>query len=130
LKPAAPAVLVDHDGSPFVLDADSGTPIDALHPARPGGRLQILAAGLGRVDPEWPTGLAAPIQDPPRVVAPVRVLLDGQGLEQTQATLAPGYVGYYLIEARVPDFLDAGAGERWIEVGGNASNRVRVYVDR
>lgn len=130
LKPAAPSVLVDHDGSPFVLDGDSGTPIDALHPLRPGGRLQILAAGLGRVDPEWPTGLAAPIQDPPRVVATVRVLLDGQGLEQTQATLAPGYVGYYLIEARVPDFLDAGAGELWIEVGGNASNRVRVYVDR
>ena len=35
-----------------------------------------FATGLGKVRPEWPTGVAAPLQDAPQVVAPVAVFLD------------------------------------------------------
>ena len=77
----------------MLLDGDSGVLLDALTPAHSGSRVQILATGLGRVRPAWPTGVAAPLQEPPRVIAPVRAYLNGTPLEVTRATLAPGYVG-------------------------------------
>lgn len=129
LDEAAPAVFVENDGTPMLLDGDSGVLLDAMNPARSGTRLQILATGLGRVKPDWPTGLAAPIENPPGVIASVRVLLDGQALEVTRATLAPGYVGFYLIEAEVPALVNSGTAELYIEASGRASNHVRVYIE-
>ena len=130
LRDAAPAVLIDQAGTPLLIDAETGVQLDAMNPARGGMVIQILASGLGRVNPVWPTGLPAPLNNPPRVVSPVRVLLDGAPVEVTRATLAPGYIGYYLVEVRLPDFLDAGAAELMIDSAGNQSNRVRVYVER
>ena len=34
LEPAAPVIFVDRDGSPMLLDADSGVMLDAMKPAR------------------------------------------------------------------------------------------------
>ncbi|MCX6638517.1 MAG: hypothetical protein NT090_25970, partial [Acidobacteria bacterium] len=65
LRDASPAVFVDRDGAPMVLDADRGLQLDAMTPARSESRIQILATGLGRVQTEWPTGLAAPLESPP-----------------------------------------------------------------
>ncbi|HBY58882.1 MAG TPA: hypothetical protein DEH78_03615 [Solibacterales bacterium] len=129
LRKAAPAIFVDRDGTPMMLDGDSGILLDAMHPARAGTRIQILAAGLGAVRPDWPTGLAAPIDNPPSVISAVRVLLDGAEVEILRATLAPGYVGFYLVEVRIPDLVDRGAAELHLEVEGQASNRVRVYLE-
>ncbi len=128
LESVAPAVFVDRDGTPMIIDADSGLLLDTLRPARSGARVQILATGLGQVRPAWPTGLAAPLESPPAVVAPVRVLLDRQRVEVTRATLAPGYVGFYLIEIQLPELVNAGPAELYVEVDGRASNRVRLYL--
>jgi uncharacterized protein (TIGR03437 family) len=128
LRSAAPAILIDPDGTPMVLDAASGAQLDILHPARPGSTLQILMSGLGRVQPDWPTGLAAPLEDAPRVTTPLRAALDGVPLHITRATLAPGYIGYYLVEVELPELLDSGASELVVEASGIPSNRVRVYV--
>jgi uncharacterized protein (TIGR03437 family) len=130
LREAAPAILVDREGTPMILDAESGLQSDAGMPVRPGTRLQILATGLGRVEPEWPAGLAAPLQGSPKVVAPVRVSLNGQPAVVTKAILAPGYIGFYLVEIEVPALLDAGPAELWVEAAGSESNRVRVYVEQ
>ncbi len=129
LESAAPAIFVDRDGTPIVLDADSGVLLDALNPARSSMRLQILATGLGRVDPEWIAGREAPVENPPKVTAPVRVVLDGEALEVTRATLAPGYVGFYLIEAEIRGILSHGTAELYLEVDGRPTNRVRVYIE-
>ena len=128
LEAVAPAILVDRDGTPMLIDAASGLQLDAMHPARPAMRVQVLMSGLGRVQPDWPTGLAAPLEDTPRVVAPLRAALDGAPLSITHATLAPGYIGYYLVEFQMPQFVDAGASELLIEASGRPANRVRVYV--
>jgi hypothetical protein len=46
-------------GVPVLLDADSVLEIDAQNPAALERlHLQILATGLGKVRPGWPTGLA------------------------------------------------------------------------
>ncbi len=130
LKQTAPSILMDREGTPFVLDADSGVAIDAMNPLRGGMTIQILATGLGKVTPDWPAGLPAPQDNTPRVAAKVRVLLDGFALDDVDARLAPGYVGFYLIEARLPAMLDAGPAEMRVEAGGNPSGPVRVYVER
>ena len=130
LKAASPAIVVGADGRPVILDAESGLPLDALNPARGGMRLQILMSGLGRVSPDWPAGLAAPVADPPRVAAPLRALLDGVPVAVERASLAPGYTGYYLVELRLPDSLPPGAAELCVEASGESSNAARLYTSQ
>lgn len=130
LRPSAPAILTDRDGTPMLLDAETGLPLDAANPGRPGMTVQILATGLGRVDPVWPAGVPAPLEAPPRVLAPVRVLLDGAVLEVLRATLAPGYIGYYLVEARLPEFLNSGFAALVLEAAGNASPAAGIHLEQ
>jgi len=129
LRQTAPAILVDRDGTPMVLDAASGVLLDAMTPARSGARIQILATGLGRVLPDWPSGMPAPLENPPRVATEVRVYLDRVPVEVMRATLAPGYVGFYLVEARLPEIVNPGPAELMIEAGGEPSNRTRIYLE-
>jgi uncharacterized protein (TIGR03437 family) len=130
VRDASPAIFVDREGRPLISDADTGLMLDAAAPARSGTRLQILATGLGRVVPSWPAGVPAPLEDPPRLAAAARVYLDREPLEVTRATLAPGYVGLYLIEVQLPSIVNRGLAELYIEVEGAASNRVRLYLDQ
>lgn len=125
----SPAIFVDHDGDPFLVDADSGLALDATAAAHPHSRLQLMATGLGRVKPDWPTGIAAPADHPPAVAAAVQVYLDGVPLEVTGATLAPGYIGYYQIEFELPAVLNAGPAQLYLSVDGQESNHVRVMVE-
>jgi uncharacterized protein (TIGR03437 family) len=129
LQSVSPAIFVDPEGTPLILDAETGVLLDAMKPARASTRVQILATGFGRVRPDWPTGLAAPLADPPRVVATVRAFLDRIPVEVTQASLAPGYVGFYLIEIQLPAVVNAGPAELVLEAEGHESNRVRLYVE-
>ncbi len=128
LQAVSPAIFVDSEGAPLILDASTGVLLDATKPAHPSGRIQVLATGLGRVTPDWPTGLAAPLADAPRVLATVRATLDGAPVEVTQASLAPGYVGFYLVEIQLPRIANAGSSELVLEAGGLQSNHVRVYL--
>jgi len=130
LKPASPAIFVDSEGAPLILDASTGVLLDSTKPAHPSGRVQVLATGLGQVTPDWPTGLAAPLNDPPRVVAPIRAYLDGAPVEVTQATLAPGYIGFYLVELQLPRIANAGSSDLVLEAEGQQSNHVRLYLQQ
>jgi uncharacterized protein (TIGR03437 family) len=129
LASAAPVIFVSPDGSPMLLDADQGVMLDAMMPARSGTRIQILATGLGRVIPDWPTGVPAPLENPPRVAGTVHVYLDRAPVEVTRAELAPGYIGFYLVEITVPKIVNYGPAELYLDVDGIASNRVRVYIE-
>lgn len=128
LETAAPAIFVARDGSPMLLDSESGVMLDAMTPAHSRARIQILATGLGRVTPDWPTGIAGPVENPPKVAATVTAYLDRQPVEVTKAVLAP-YIGYYLVEIEIPEIVNYGPAELYIEAGGQSSNRVRVYIE-
>jgi uncharacterized protein (TIGR03437 family) len=128
LENAAPAIFVDRDGTPMLLDADSGVILDAMTPARSRSRVQILATGLGRVKPDWPTGLAAPLDNPPRVAGTVTAYLDRTPVDVTRAVLSP-YIGFYLVEIEIPKIVNYGPAELYIQVDGQPSNRVRVYIE-
>jgi uncharacterized protein (TIGR03437 family) len=129
LLPASPSIFVDREGAPLVLNADTGLVLEPSTPARSGARLQILATGLGRVQPEWPTGLAAPLENAPVVVTPVVAYLDREPLEVTRATLAPGYIGMYLVEVKMPALVNRGTAELYIEAQGHPSNRIRIFLE-
>jgi uncharacterized protein (TIGR03437 family) len=129
LRPTSPGIFVDRDGTPMLLDGDSGVLLDAMTPARSNGRIQILATGLGRVRPEWPAGTPAPADNAPRVVAQVKAYLDREPVEVTRAILAPGYVGFYLVEIQMPKIVNYGPAELYIETDGQGSNRVRLYIE-
>lgn len=128
LESTAPAIFVDRDGTPMIIDADNGLLLDASTPARGGTRLQILATGLGKVTPDWPTGVAAPLDNAPRVAAPVKVYVDRLPVTVTKATLAPGYVGFYMIEFELPAVVNAGPAEIYLEAGTRSSNRTRLML--
>jgi uncharacterized protein (TIGR03437 family) len=129
VQAVSPAIFVNRDGSPMVLDGDSGLMLDARNTAHSGTRLQILATGLGRVRPDWPTGLAAPLENPPAVAATVKAYLDRVPVQVTRAALAPGYIGFYLIEVQLPALVNAGAAELYIAADGQESNRVQVVLE-
>lgn len=125
----SPAIFVDRDGTPLILNADTGVLLDGMNPARSNSRLQILATGLGKVRPDWPAGRPGPADNPPQVVSPVRAYLDGTPVEVTRAILAPGYVGLYLVEIEMPALVNAGSAELHLETDNQASNRVRLWIE-
>lgn len=129
VKDTSPAIFVDGDGSPLVLDSASGLVLDPRSPVHPGSLVQIMATGLGRVNPDWPTGIPAPSDEPPAVRGSVTAFLDGAPLEVTRATLAPGYVGYYVVELKIPTTVAAGVRELRLVMNGEQSNPVKVYLD-
>jgi uncharacterized protein (TIGR03437 family) len=129
LQAVAPGISVDVDGSPFVMDADRGVMLDGMNRARSRMRLQILAEGLGRVRPDWPAGVPAPLDNAPQVVAPVTVYWNREAVDVLRAVLAPGYTGVYLVEIEVPVQLQYGMSELFLSVNGQESNRVRVYSE-
>jgi uncharacterized protein (TIGR03437 family) len=129
LQNVSPAIFVDRNGAPMLLDADSGLMFDARNSARSGSRIQILTTGLGKVQPDWPTGMAAPMQQPPAVRAATMAYLDRAPVEVLSATLAPGYIGLYLVEIRLPAIVNAGPAELYLTADGQESNRVRIVLE-
>ena len=129
VQAVSPAIFVNRDGTPMVLDGDSGMMLDGGATAHSGSRLQILATGLGKVHPDWPTGMAAPLENPPVVAATVKAYLDRVPVEVTHAALAPGYIGFYLIEVQLPQIVNAGPAELYITADGQESNRVQVVLE-
>ena len=128
VTPTAPAIFSDEE-QPLIFDAGTGRFVDLVHPARPGRRLLVFVAGLGQVEPLWPAGLPAPLENPPRPVAKISARLDGAAIEVVEAALAPGYIGAYLVEIELPPALSAGSAELIVEADGRASKPVRLLVD-
>jgi uncharacterized protein (TIGR03437 family) len=125
----APAIFVDGEGAPLILDAASGLVVDPKLAVYAGSTVQILATGLGKVTPEWPTGVPAPLDSPPAVAGTVTAFLDGHPIEVNRATLAPGYVGYYTVELQIPAIVNRGASELRLVMNGAESNRVKLYLE-
>jgi uncharacterized protein (TIGR03437 family) len=131
VQDAAPAIFVDAEGAPLILDASSGLVVDPKLAVYAGTSVQILATGLGKVIPEWPTGEPAPSppDTPPVVAGTVTAFLDGRPIEVTRAVLAPGYVGYYMVELQIPAIVNRGASELRIVMNGAESNRVKLSLE-
>jgi uncharacterized protein (TIGR03437 family) len=129
VRSVAPAVFVDAEGAPLILDSASGLVMDTSVAVRAGTSVSLLATGLGAVTPEWPAGTPAPFDAPPVVSGSIKAFLDGMPVEVTRATLAPGYVGYYIVELQVPRIVNRGAADLRLVMDGEESNHVRLYLE-
>ena len=129
LARVSPAVFVV-DGEPLVLDAATGAMIGWSRPARAGGNVLVMMAGLGAVDPPWPAGMPSPQSAPPRPVAEVRASLGGVPTAVASMQLAPGYIGTYLVELAIPATVAPGEARLVIEADGRPSNAVDVVIGR
>ncbi len=128
MQPVSPAILLGAGSVPMLYDADTNLPLDLKNAAHSNGRVAILATGLGRVRPDWPAGVPAP-ENAPAVAAEVRASLDGAPLQVTRATLAPGHIGFYLVELQLPSITNAGMSELHLTVDGHESNHVSIWIE-
>jgi uncharacterized protein (TIGR03437 family) len=129
IRSAAPSIFVDAEGAPLILDAASGLVLDSTLAVHASSTIQLLVTGLGQVTPDWPTGVPAPLDSPPVVKATVTAFLDGIPVKVNRATLAPGYVGYYVVELEIPAIVNRGASELRLVMNGEESNRVKLYLE-
>jgi uncharacterized protein (TIGR03437 family) len=130
VQPVSPAIFVTPDGVPMLQDAESGLLLDSHNVAKSGAHVQIFATGLGRVNPDWPTGMYPPLEAPPAVVASIHAYLNGLEIPVARATLAPGYIGFYVVEVQLPTLNNAGVNELYITAGGVESNRVPIVIEQ
>ncbi len=141
IAPAAPAIFSTNQqgtGQGVVLIASSGeiaAPTGSIQgrahrPADVGEFLTIYCLGLGDVDNRPATGATSPAAEPlGRVRVIPTVTIGGVNAEVTFAGLAPGFVGLYQINVRIPDDAPAGdAVNLVITSGGVASNTVTIAV--
>jgi uncharacterized protein (TIGR03437 family) len=130
VQPVSPAIFVGLDGTPILQDSETGLLLDARKAARAGARLLVSATGLGKVTPEWPTGLAARVDNPPAVAATIRAFVNGAPVPVTRATLAGGFIGFYVIEVQLPAINNSGPAELYITADGVESNRVQFLIEQ
>ena len=107
---------------------DDGTANSADAPAAPGMVVTVLVTGLGQIDPPGTDGLIA-TDTQPTPLLPVAVLLNGVEVEFDGARVASGSAaGYFAVQFRVPDGLDAGVAEIRIRVGDSTLSQPGVTI--
>lgn len=112
-----------------VIRNSTGELITPANPAVPGEVLAIFATGLGPTDPPLPAdGYPAPSLPLSRTTTSLTVTLNGSPVEVIYSGLAPGFVGLYQINIRVPEGMTSGELPLAIEMGVQTSNQVNLAV--
>ena len=97
-----PAIYTTDGTQAVVVHNADYTLAAAGRPLERGEFAFLYATGLGQVANQPPTGSGGPITPLARAVADVRVTLAGLPCEVQYAGLAPGFVGVYQVNLRVP----------------------------
>jgi uncharacterized protein (TIGR03437 family) len=131
IQAAAPTVFRGNSvgaDSALVFRGENSELVSDSNPIRSGDSLTIFATGLGRTSPAVEDGAAAG-SDPLSVVnlAP-DVTLDGVALAVDYAGLAPGEVGVYQINVRVPGGVRQGSSQPLIIRQGEMATTLGVEV--
>jgi uncharacterized protein (TIGR03437 family) len=128
-QPGVFTVSQSGTGQGVVLDGLNNL-VDSSHAVKAGEAVVIYATGLGATSPAVATGQAAPAVPPLALVTtPVKVTIGGVEAAVEFAGLAPGFVGLYQVNARVPVGVMAGnAVALVLTQNGVASNTVTIAV--
>jgi uncharacterized protein (TIGR03437 family) len=128
---AAPAIvsLPDNlDVAPAVVRSSSGALVSAASPAIGGEFVTVYLVGLGPVNGDIAAGDTAPGQPPLSTLYPVKVRIGGASVTPAFAGLAPGFVGLYQVNVRMPEALPAGIHALSVVVNGIGSDPVSLFV--
>ena len=126
IQPSAPKLWLLGPNRALVLDQDGAiNGHDA--PASPGSIVTVYVTGQGNLYPPVPSGSAAP-QDPLiGIVAPISATVGGTAAEIVFAHMAPGMVGVFQVNLRMPGLLP-GDYPLVVEIGASTSNAAMVAV--
>ncbi len=114
-------------GQGAVLNSDN-SPNSAANPAATGSVVQIFATGLGVTSPPAVTGQpGAPVEPLNRTAAMPVVKIGGVPSDILYSGLAPGYIGLYQVNARVP-LGSTGNVPVQIQINGQLSNAATIAV--
>lgn len=127
VRTAQPGIfLIDGRNGAF-LHADFRL-VTAAAPAARGEVLQLYLTGLGAVNPSVATGEVAPSREPlARTIVTPTVTVGGTNAELFFSGLAPGLIGVYQINFRVPESASTGSVEV-VVTSGLASNPARLEI--
>ncbi len=133
LLPAAPAIF--HSGTagpltaiPVVVKGGNQELVTPSNPIHAGDEISIYATGLGATSPEVEAGDASPASPLAVALLGPDVRLGGVPLAVSYAGLAPGQVGVYQINARVPPKPPVGTEVPLTVTQGGAAATVGVRV--
>jgi uncharacterized protein (TIGR03437 family) len=124
-----PAIYSSDGTQAVVVHNADYTLATAAHPLQRGEFAFLYATGLGRVSNQPATGAAAPVSPPlATTIGAVNVTLGGLVCDVQYAGLAPGLVGVYQVNFRVPDNAPAGSADMVVTAGTVASPTVKAPV--
>ncbi len=123
-----PAVYTS-DGMQAILVHNSDyTLVTQERPLQPGEYAFFYASALGAVSNQPQTGAAAPVSPLPIATSNVRVMLAGMQCDVPFAGLAPGFVGVYQVNFRVPANVPSGSQDLVVSSDTAASPTVKAPV--
>ncbi len=129
---ARPAIFTADRSGQGVADAinQDGSRHGAENVAPEGSIISIYCTGLGRVSPEIPDGVPAPAEPLSPTVAPVLAFVNGQPAEVLYSGAAPGLMGAYQVNLRIPAGVSAERPEASLilQTTGQESLPVTIYV--
>lgn len=97
------AMIAGFDGLvPTIINGRNGLLVTGSNPVKKGDSIVIYLTGLGKTNPEVPTGLAAPADPLARTIVQPVVSLGNRELPIEFSGLTPGEVGVYQINAKIP----------------------------
>ena len=123
-----PALYTTDGTQAIVVHNADFTLADASRPVTSGEFAFVYAAGLGNVSNQPRTGGAAPASPASETLTAVTLTLAGRPCEVQFAGLAPGLVGVYQVNFRVPANTPRGSQDIVLAIGTSNSPAVKVTV--
>jgi len=123
-----PAIFARDGAMAVAVHGSVNVPVTPGSPAEPGEWIYFYATGLGAVDRAPLSGHAPAGDGFSRTLETPRVTVAGAPCEVQFAGLAPGLVGVYQVNMRVPDRLSSGTHELSLGIGGAESPPVKLPV--
>jgi uncharacterized protein (TIGR03437 family) len=129
LRSAHPGIFtVDGTAGAILHGADSSL-VTAAQPAARNEIVLLYATGLGAVSPVPGTGQPAPSVEPlSRTTATPIVTIGSIGAQVSFSGLAPGFVGLYQVNVRVPPNAPVGNQQVIIQAGGVLSKAATIAI--
>ena len=128
IQTSAPGLFLFGQNRSLVQNQD-GAINGPAHPAPPGSIVTAYLTGQGPLDLPIPSGNAAPSDPLIGAVAGISATIGGQNVEITFAGMAPGLVGVFQVNLRIPP-LTADDYPLAVAVGSAISNSGLITVGR
>jgi uncharacterized protein (TIGR03437 family) len=123
-----PGIFMVGAEQPAVVHSADGSLVTASNPASPGETLSVYCTGLGAVEPPVAEGFAAPLSPLSRTANSTTATVGGVPVEVSFAGLAPGFVGLYQVDVRVPEETSSGTRTLVLTAAAVSSQPVSFVV--